>query len=330
MPTTLPFYELPRPEQFRRLRSLAREALAQYGLGPAGIAPLNYGENATFRVTRHRDGTRFLLRVHAPRRSPAEILSELAWLEALHADGFAVPRALPARTGERLLQMGSSQVPEPRPSTLMTWVAGRHAAKCTPSLLRRIGKQIARLHHHAAQFQPPLGFIRPRWDSRSLLHETAWSIGWTRLTPSQREPFREVAARFRKVAAELGAGPQVFGLLHGDFTFDNVLLHRGDLRIIDFDDCGFGYFFYDLATLLDRIEWREDYVALRAALLEGYRQERSLSPNHGALLHLFLLVRWVFLGVTFLSAPEHTPRRAYARRFLKIVLPKIRKYLRAL
>ena len=330
VPTTQPFYELPRLEQFRKLEKLACAAVAQYDLGPTHIAPLHYGENAIYRVTRRGDGTRFVLRVHTPRRSRAEIRSELAWLEALHAGGFVLPRAVTTRRGDPLVTLTAPQVPEARHCTLLTWVEGRHAAKPTPELLRRIGTQIARLHHHASRFQTPRGFTRPRWDSYSLVHGPSWRIGWTRLMPSEREPFREVAEQFKAVAARLVAGPQEFGLIHGDFTFDNVLVHRRDLRIIDFDDCGFGYFLYDLATLLDRIEWREDYPALRAALLAGYRQERSFSPNHEALLDLFLLVRWTFLGVAFLSAPEYAPGRAYAPRFLKIVVPKIRKYLQHL
>ena len=327
---TKPFYEWPRPEQFRKLKQLGCAALAKYDLGPADIAPLNYGENATYRVTRHRDGTRFVLRVHTPRRLQAEIRSELGWLEALYAGGFVVPRAVTTRGGEPLVTMTALPLPEARHCTLLTWVEGRHAAKCTPELLRRIGTQIARLHHHSSRFQPPRGFTRPRWDSHSLIHDPSWSIGWTRLPPSEREPFREVAEQFKRLAAKLVVGPQVFGLIHGDFTFDNVLLYRRDLRIIDFDDCGFGYFLYDIATLLDRIEWREDYPSLRAALIEGYRKECSFSSGHERLLDLFLLVRWTFLGLAFLSAPEYAPGRAYAPRFLKIVVPKMRKYLQNL
>jgi Ser/Thr protein kinase RdoA (MazF antagonist) len=64
---------------------------------------------------------------------------------------------------------------------------------------------------------------------------------------------------------------------------------------------------------------------LRAALLEGYRQIRPLAAEHEACLDLFVLARWVYLGVCFLSRPEF---RDYAPRFMKIVEPKIERYLR--
>ena len=39
--------------------------------------------------------------------------------------------------------------------------------------------------------------------------------------------------------------------------------------------------------LLDRIEWREDYPSLGAALIEGYRKAGGFSPNHEHLLDVF-------------------------------------------
>ena len=38
------------------------------------------------------------------------------------------------------------------------------------------------------------------------------------------------------------------GLIHADFSLANLLIHKGDLRVIDFDDCGLGWFLYDAVT----------------------------------------------------------------------------------
>ena len=113
-------------------------------------------------------------------------------------------------------------------------------------------------------------------------------------------------------AAVVGSAAEVFGLIHGDFSFENVLFFGGEARVIDFDDCGRGYFLYDIATLMDYLEWREDYARLRTALLDGYREERTLLREHEALLDLFLLVRWTFLGLAFLSSPPDSAPHNYA------------------
>jgi Ser/Thr protein kinase RdoA (MazF antagonist) len=323
------FWDLNRSQQSRRLTALARAALARYRLGAVALEPLHYNSNAIFRATRLRDGKRFVLRIHSPETPKAHVRSELLWLAALKADGFTVPYAIPACDGAALVAVAAPHVPEARVCTLLTWIEGRIARqRQTPEQLRRVGRQIARLHRHASDFAAPRGFTRPRWDPDSLLDGGSWQAGWQRLTSYQFRVMREIADRFQAVASDLGQGNRVFGLIHADFTFENVLFYGDDVRVIDFGDCGCGYFLYDLATLLDRIEWRTDYRDLRAALLAGYREERELRPEDEGLLDLFLLVRWSFLGLAFLSAPDHSPGRNYSDMFLKIVIPKMRKYLR--
>lgn len=325
------FWQLNRPDQLRQLRTVARAALARYELGTVRLEAMHYRTNAIYRVTRLRDGMRFALRIHAPGTPKAHIWSELVWLDALKADGFTVPHPILSREGDPMITVALPHVAGERICTLMAWIEGRIARKRrSPGQVWRIGGQIARLHQHATRFRPPQGFARPRWDPDSLVSDPLWQLGWRRLNRNQLRLMREIADRFKAVASDLGYGNEVFGLIHGDFTFDNVLFHRGDVRAIDFDDCGHGYYLYDIATLLDRMEWRDDYATLRKALVLGYRQERALHPEHERLLDLFLLIRWTFLGLMFLSAPDCSPGRNYSTRFLSTVVPKMRRYLRML
>ena len=73
---------------------------------------------------------------------------------------------------------------------------------------------------------------------------------------------------FRALAADMAAEPRV--LCHRDFHSRNLMLHRGRLRVIDFQDARLGPDTYDLASLL-----RDAYVELDAAevdrLLAHYR-----------------------------------------------------------
>jgi Ser/Thr protein kinase RdoA (MazF antagonist) len=269
------------------------------------------------------------LRVHAPcRHDTAAIRSELLWLQALSAEGFVVPTPLRTRAGGLWTTASAEGVGRPRVCTLLTWVPGRfERRRRTPAILRKIGGLMARLHEQARRFRKPPSFVRPRWDHDWLFGRRAETrAGWARLGRRQERLFTAVGERMGRIMGQLGTGPDVFGLIHADLIFSNVLFHQGEARPIDFDDCGFGYFLYDMATLLDRIEMRQDYAALRAALLEGYRQIRPLAAEHETLLDLFVLARWVFLGVCFLSRPEFND---YAPRFMNIVEPKMGRYLRA-
>lgn len=324
-----PFHDLTKAAQFRRLTSVARHALNDYDLADVSLVPLQYNLNATWSV-RCAGVQRYALRVHAPRwHNPAAIQSELLWLDALDAAGFTVPTPVP--TVRRCLWTGASAegIPEARVCTLLTWVSGQLLRKRrTPGFVQAMGRLMGRLHEHASRFRIPEGFARPQWDHGRLFDRgTAIGAGWNRLTPRQERLFTAVRERAGEVMDRLGTNRSVFGLIHADLIFANVVFRRGELCPIDFDDCGFGYFLYDLAILLDRIEMREDYPALRAALLQGYRQVRPLAQEQEAYLDLFVLARWVYLGVCFLNRPEF---RAHAGRFLKIVEPKIERYLRSM
>ncbi len=99
---------------------------------------------------------------------------------------------------------------------------------------------------------------------------------------------------------ELCIAPDVFGLIHADLHSSNYLFHGKEVRAIDFEDCGRGYYLYDLAVTIDELEaeFADRAPELRAALLRGYRHVRPLSEGHEALLDLFVamrlaeLVRW--------------------------------------
>jgi Ser/Thr protein kinase RdoA (MazF antagonist) len=146
-------------------------------------------------------------------------------------------------------------VPEARIGTLLSWVPGRcERRRRTPTILRRMGRLMARLHERAAAYLPPGSFVRPRWDYQGLFGRHGEVLpGWPRLSRRQEDLFRAVGERLRRLTDQWGTGRDVFGLIHGDLIFQNVLFHQGEARAIDFDDCGFGYFVYDLSILLDRI-----------------------------------------------------------------------------
>ncbi len=66
-------------------------------------------------------------------------------------------------------------------------------------------------------------------------------------------------------------------LLHGDFNERNLIVQDGRLRILDFDDCGYGPVGYDVAQALYMVMFDAEtngmpdrYATFRPAFLEGY------------------------------------------------------------
>jgi Ser/Thr protein kinase RdoA (MazF antagonist) len=141
--------------------ALATQALARYGLEDAAATLCNVSENHTYRVDAHDRA--YALRVHRPGyRTARQIESELQWIDALREDGaIETPTAVPADTGERVVDLGTHNV------TLFEWLPGVTPDPDGEDLIdgfRTLGAVSARMHAHARAWQAPPGFDRPHWD----------------------------------------------------------------------------------------------------------------------------------------------------------------------
>jgi len=310
-------------QQVARLRRLAIRALGEYPLVAPELRFVAHGENTTFRVDAMTvDGRdRFLLRVHRPARhgqrldSAAAVGSELDWLTALRADtALSVPEPLRTTDGRLTTTAAFKDVPEPRVCSMLRWMDGRvHAAVPRPVHLRRLGSVMARLHNHAAQWRLPSGFARIRWDWETFFGDTMVYGGinaadvWDLIPGDLRWRFDRVASRMQRVMTQLGDGADQVGLIHADLHLENALFWRDDVRVIDFDDCGFGYWLYDIAVSLWELRQRDDYEQFRTALIDGYIQHRPLPPGGLAYLDDFVAAREVAFGLWFAGTAEVNP-----------------------
>jgi Ser/Thr protein kinase RdoA (MazF antagonist) len=308
--------------QVARMRRLAVRALDAYPLADPRLRFVAHGENTTFRVDASTPGgrDRFLLRVHRPERhgrlidSAAAVGSELTWLAALRADcGLPVPVPLRTTGGNLIATVTSADVPEPRVCSVLRWMDGRvHTAAPRPVHLHRLGSIMAQLHNHATQWHPPPGFVRMRWNWETFFGDTMiyGGIGaadvWDLLPGPLRRGFDLVASRMERVMTELDQGAGDVGLIHADLHLDNALFLRDQVRIIDFDDCGFGYWLYDIAVALWELRHRNDYEQFRAALFQGYTRHRHL-PAGLAYLDDFIATREVAFGLWFTGTAQINP-----------------------
>jgi Ser/Thr protein kinase RdoA (MazF antagonist) len=275
--------------------ALATEALARYGLRDATAELCNVSENHTYRV--EHDGRAYALRVHRPGyRTAHQIASELDWVDALREDGaIETPAAIRAPSGERVVDLGTHNV------VLFDWLAGVTPEPDGDDLVAgftTLGAVSARMHAHARAWSLPHDFDRPAWDYDHSLgakgHWGAWQDGLG-MGCEEREQLGRLDATVARRLRAYGRGRDRFGLVHADIRLANLLVDADQVRVIDFDDCGFSWFMYDFATTVSFMEDHPRVPELRAAWLAGYREAASLDREDEQELETFVMLRRLLL-----------------------------------
>ncbi len=288
------FDDLPEKEQIYRLHELAYAALEKFGFNQYRLTFLQHLVNTTFRLDCNQG--RYLVRIHRAKTRTA-VASELAWLEAL-AHETTVPVQIPQRSLDEKLIVTEKQegVPESYPVTVLSWLEGEILPQdCrSPHHFYRLGQLVAKLHHHAQHWTPPFELNRPTYDSTSVLGDD--DVTYKRLPEASRDHLQTLHEQVQEVEECLGKSPERFGLIHSDLSFGNVLFTADEVLPIDFDDCGFGYYLYDLAVILAGPWEKPGFQQRREALLQGYREICELPNDHLSLIPTFMAMRASSLG----------------------------------
>jgi Ser/Thr protein kinase RdoA (MazF antagonist) len=306
---------------------MANAALRAWGGWQVPPLLIKDRENIVYDV-RLSDGARAALRLHRPGyQSGAAIEAELTWMQRLAQAGLPVPLPLRTVSGALTAQAGG------RLASMVSWMTGAPlGAAETPldgtsgdqaALMHRLGRLIARLHNLTDSMDLPRDLDRPRWDADGFLGPTPlWGPFWANpaFTPDELDDVQRARGLARQRLATLASGGTDFGLIHADCLRENVLAEGGVLKLIDFDDAGWGFRAYDLATAVVQSLEEPHLAALVEGLIAGYRTERSLSPPAQGDLVLFVMLRtFASAGWIVTRAAADDPRqRFYAARAARL------------
>lgn len=318
------FYALDLEEQARRLEAVAADALEFWDRAGGRLTLLKHRENAVFRVDVGDERT--AMRLHrCGYHSDAALRSELQWMKALADAGIEVPRFIPTVNGSSFVSVPVDGLPSPLQIDLFEWIEGEQLgsveegiadASKVESTYRQIGELAGRLHNQSSAWELPAGFERHAWDEDGLAGERPfWGRFWDIEAADEEQRSLLVKGRDRVYAdlKRVPKTPATYGMIHADFVQENILMHDGEPRLIDFDDAGFGWHLFELATSLYFIQEESFYEEAKSALLAGYRSQRALGEESLAQLPLFMLARgftyvgWVHTRTETETARELTP-----------------------
>lgn len=285
--------------------NVAQMALARWGLAGANVTLIAARENAVYRVDA-ADGP-LALRLHRKGyRSDAELAAELDWMAVLSKSGLSVPTPIKSISQSHLEVVDDIQV------DVLTWLEGETLDKTLPTfgaekrrqIFRQLGCEMASLHAASDAWKGAASCNRPAWNAAGLLGDAPlWGRFWENpgLVPSEQELFLAFRDRAEKDLISLSSDLD-FGLIHADLVPANVMIAGDAMHLIDFDDGGFGFRLFEVATALLKHCNAPDYEALQSALIEGYLSRRPLNTST---LNLFLALRAVtYVGWNIARAGE--------------------------
>jgi Ser/Thr protein kinase RdoA (MazF antagonist) len=192
-----------------------------------------------------------------------------------------------------------------------------------------LGGITARLHAHAQGWARPGWFTRRRWDFSAMFGpDAAWG-SWRAagVDAAEAAVLARGEALIGRFLAGFGEGADRFGLIHADLRLANLLAEGERLRVIDFDDCGFGWFAYDFAAAVSFFEDAAEVPALLDAWVAGYRGVRPLAEEQVAAMPVFVAARRLLLTGWVASHRDVAPVGPdYATGTVAVVEEVIRKF----
>lgn len=287
-------------ENTSTLEKLVKQALPLWGISePVELKLLSYSENATYLIK--NEVNQWVMRIHRKGYHTIDgVRSEIAWMQALREDmELETPQALEGLNGEFLQLIPDSDESEPRMIVLFEFVEGKEPdATDLVVAAEQLGFITAQLHKHAKQWELPNYFQRQHWDLEGAFGQNPnwghWLAGFDQNTQGL-EIVQKAELKMHERLNTFGKSKNKYGLIHSDFRSANLLIHEGSTKILDFDDCGFGWYLYDLGSSLTFLENHENIQEIIKSWLNGYFMISNLTEEEFNQIPTFMMLRRLIL-----------------------------------
>lgn len=319
--------------QVRKLRSLGIDALKHYPIGKYELKFINHGENTTFKVITKKKN--YLLRIHCRSfRSKAAFLEELKWLDSLSRNtGILVQKPLRSKSGELIIYLKNDQMGHYRYCDVLEWQDGYIKNKKNPNTFFEVGKLIGELQKYTIKSKH-----RNYWDANGLIGKKATLGGLYQLAGDYPRHTKKIETLrsflHKKLSHYEKKNPKRLSLIHADLHFGNMIWNKGDVRPIDFDDCGYGLEMYDLAVTLaqssnffKRIGNKQAKLN-KQALLEGYQKYKELTAEDIKVLPYLVAVRELAMLGWLYERSDNPELAKYLKGNIGTRIHKAEKYIK--
>ena len=285
--------------QVKRLRELATEVVKLYPFQVKTMKFIKFSANAIFKITDIQD-KQYILRINPiGHHSQQGILEEIAWIHhIINTTSLVVPTPVKTMDEQYVVEAKHPLISSSRFCMVFEWLPGKKRWKSiNEQYACNLGSVSARLQKSG---QGLVMKHRHNWLADSLAGtDTARFYNIDQLSEVSLEEQKNITTARRAVHDKLKHYEIVHkdktGVIHSDLQPNNILVYKGQHAVIDFDDCGVGFYGYDLAGALCAFEHvteadkSKDFMKLSGALFNGYSKFMPLSEEDMQLIPYFML-----------------------------------------
>jgi Ser/Thr protein kinase RdoA (MazF antagonist) len=315
------------------LAELANASLKLWDVPKNASARLiNLSENATYLVEAD-GGYKSILRVHREGyHTYRAIECELEWMEALGRDGGVVtPPIINGINGTQIQRFKTDRLSD-RYLVMFVFLDGEEPNENQDLVepFHQLGAIAAKTHLHSIGWQRKQPFERLIWDDEMVFGSQANWGNWrdaAGVTAEIQTTLNRCEKRVRDRLATYGKSPDRFGLIHADMRLANLLIDDAQTRLIDFDDCGLGWFMYDFAAGISFMEDHVQVPALKASWVAGYETVRPLEDIDKREIDTFVMLRRMALLAWIGSHANTDLARSLEKDFARVSAELAETYL---
>ena len=266
---------------------------------PPEVSYLTASENQIYLIEDHHSNRRYVVRINSGRlayHNAEQIHSEMMWLDALGTDtDIIVPKVLAAKDGSWVQELRLPGKDQPSYAVVYSFLDGVEPPEDElVEGFERLGTISAQMHSHAKRWMPPSEFTRPTWTPEAILTDQLTWGNWregVNINPEALNVLQRAEAAIHRRLEDADVGSENYGLIHADLRLANLLIHGEITAIIDFDDCGFGWYLFDLAGALSFLEEREDIADLIDSWIRGYQTVAEVPADAEVMIPTLIMLR---------------------------------------
>ncbi len=166
------------------------------------------------------------------------------------------------------------------------------------SMYETLGEIAAKIHNNSTTWTPPEYYSRMEWD-----YDSTFKNGWNNyygvhyqqltkwLISSEIAILDECADLIKERLDVYGKSKEKYGMIHSDLRMSNLLQNGEDITVLDFDDCGLGWYMYDVACICGLMEHRPDLHLVFDAIMNGYKRIRPVGEEDIVEIGTFVMMR---------------------------------------